>query len=147
MNHLDTNGPICKLMKKIDPLVSFIAFAAIVGVVFFAGWQIAEMFQHIFAQDTKGVFHSIALVILLIKAYKLLFFYMESHHVSIRYVLEIAIIAPTIELVFAPGNASLELNILYAVFGIASAIVYLKFYQELHSADRESIHEDELLED
>ena len=53
------------------------------------------------------------------------------------FAVEIAIIAPIIELIFAPENRSLEINVLFAIFSISMLVVYSFFYKTLSEADHE----------
>ncbi len=75
--------------------------------------------------------HTIAFTIVLVKAYKILICYAQTRHLNIKFLVEMAIVAPTIELVFNIGKYSLEINILFAVFSFANLIAYLFFYKTL----------------
>ena len=83
--------------------------------------------------------HTIAFTIVLVKAYKILIAYAESSKINIKYLVEIAIIAPTIELIFNSRNYTLEINVLFAVFALGNLIAYLFFYKtiKLVSSDHE----------
>ncbi len=83
--------------------------------------------------------HTIAFTIVLVKAYKILIAYAESSKINIKYLVEIAIIAPTIELIFNSRNYTLEINILFALFALGNLIAYLFFYKtiKLVSSDHE----------
>jgi len=83
--------------------------------------------------------HTIAFTIVLVKAYKILISYAETSRINIKYLVEIAIIAPTIELIFNARNYSLEINVLFAVFALGNLIAYLFFYKtiKLVSSDHE----------
>lgn len=76
-----------------------------------------------------GLLHTIAFTIVLVKAYKILVAYAETRHINIKYLVEIAIIAPTIELIFNSRNYSFEINALFAVFAFSNLIAYLFFYK------------------
>ncbi len=75
--------------------------------------------------------HTIAFTIVLVKAYKILMCYAQTRHLNIKFLVEMAIVAPTIELVFNINKYNLETNILFAVFSFANLIAYLFFYKTL----------------
>jgi uncharacterized membrane protein (DUF373 family) len=72
--------------------------------------------------------HTIAFTIVLVKAYKILISYAQKRHVSIKYLVEISIIAPTIEIVFNSQKYPIEVSALFAVYAFANLIAYLHFY-------------------
>lgn len=85
--------------------------------------------------------HTIAFTIVLVKAYKILISYAEKRHVSIKYLIEIAIIAPTIEIVFNSTKYSVEENALFAVFAFANLLAYLFFYPTIKHVSQDYEHE------
>lgn len=78
-----------------------------------------------------GLLHTIAFTIVLVKAYKILIAYAETRHINIKYIAEISIIAPTIELIFNSRNYSLEVNTMFAVFAFCNLVAYLFFYKTI----------------
>jgi uncharacterized membrane protein (DUF373 family) len=85
--------------------------------------------------------HTIAFTIVLVKAYKILISYAQKRHVSIKYLVEIAIIAPTIEIVFNSTKYPIEVNILFAVFAFANLIAYLFFYSTIKHVSNDYDHD------
>ena len=85
--------------------------------------------------------HTIAFTIVLVKAYKILISYAQRRHVSIKYLIEIAIIAPTIEIVFNATKYSVELIALFAVFAFANLLAYLFFYPTIKHVSNDYEHE------
>ncbi len=85
--------------------------------------------------------HTIAFTIVLVKAYKILISYAQNRHVSIKYLIEIAIIAPTIELVFNSTKYPIEANVLFAVFAFANLIAYLHFYATIKHVSTDYEHD------
>ncbi len=140
-DHLKKSKSLNFLVHKIDHLVSIIILLVMIGVVAFAAIESFNLFQSIRGLDPKQVLRTVALIIVLVKAYRVLVFYMRSHHVSVRYIVAISIIAPSVELIFTPENRSIEMNILYAAFAIANLIVYLKFYKQLDRIDEDLAEE------
>ncbi len=78
-----------------------------------------------------NLLHTIAFTIVLVKAYKILIAYAETRHINLKFLVEIAIIAPTIELIFNARAYSLEVNALFAVFAFVNLVAYLYFYHTL----------------
>lgn len=85
--------------------------------------------------------HTITFTFVLVKAYKILISFAQTLHINIKFLIEIAIIAPTIELIFNIKNHSVEINVLLAVFAILNLIAYLIFYKTIKavSADYEKL--------
>lgn len=73
--------------------------------------------------------HTIAFTIVLVKAYKILIAYAHTRHINLKFLIEIAIIAPTIEIIFNSRNYPLELNMLFAAFAFFNLVAYLFFYK------------------
>jgi uncharacterized membrane protein (DUF373 family) len=90
-----------------------------------------------------SLLHTIAFTIVLAKAYKILICYAQSRHINIKYLVEIAIVAPTIELIFNIRSYPLEINILFAVFAFSNLVAYLFFYKTVKTVS--SDHEKEIL--
>jgi len=98
---------------------------------------------HLDAQpDGASLLHSIAFAVVLVKAYRILRSYAETHHVNLKFLIEIAIIAPTIEILFNPNMYAIGIDILFAAFALGSLLIYLIFYKTLKevSADHENSH-------
>lgn len=126
----------------LDTLFSFFVFITIVilaaymavristqGIMFMQHVQSGLYFDQEFMDvHSRRALHSIAEVIILIKAYRILVSYLNTHHVAIKYIVEISIIAPAIELVFASDMHSMATNITFAIFGLANLVLYLMYY-------------------
>jgi uncharacterized membrane protein (DUF373 family) len=78
-----------------------------------------------------NLLHTIAFTIVLVKAYKILIAYADTRHINLKFLVEIAIIAPTIELIFNARAYSLEVNMLFAGFAFLNLVAYLYFYHTL----------------
>lgn len=85
--------------------------------------------------------HTIAFTIVLVKAYKILISYAQKRHVSIKYLIEISIIAPTIEIVFNSQKYPIELIALFAVYAFANLIAYLHFYPTIKHVSNDYDHD------
>lgn len=146
MNYIKKNSFLYQATKGADIVVSLLIFATIVGLVFFLFNLVINLFRSLPSLDINQALYSVAIVIILVKAYRILLFYMNKHHVSIKYIVEIAIIAPAIELIFVPGGRSLELNIVYAVFSLGSLLIYVMYFRNLCEADDKDIKDEAQLE-
>lgn len=147
MNYLKNHPLINHAVRGADSVVSLTIFATIVGLVLYIITVVIDMFRLLPVLDISRVLYSVAIIIILVKAYRILLFYMNKHHVSIKYIVEIAIIAPAIELIFVPDGRSLGLNIVYAVFSLGSLLIYVLYFAKLCNADdidMQEVHEIEL---
>lgn len=88
-----------------------------------------------------NLLHTIAFTIVLVKAYKILISYAETRHINIKFLVEIAIIAPTIELVFNSRNYDFETMMLLAAFAILNLTAYLFFYKTLKKSSDDYLKE------
>jgi uncharacterized membrane protein (DUF373 family) len=82
-------------------------------------------------ENDERILHEIAYAIVLVKAYKILISYLKIHHVNIKYIIEISIIASAIELIFHYDTHSDVVLGIFAVFGIANLLIYLFFQQQI----------------
>jgi uncharacterized membrane protein (DUF373 family) len=146
MNYIRKNSFFDQAAKGADVVVSILIFATIVGLVFYLFRIVVDLFASLQFLDVNRVLYSVAIVIILVKVYRILLFYMNTHHVSIKYIVEIAIIAPAIELIFVPEGRSELLNIIYAVFSLCSLLIYVMYFRKLCDADETDIRDEEKLE-
>jgi len=83
-------------------------------------------------EHSRRALHSIAEVLILIKAYRILVSYLKTHHISVEYIVEISIIASAIELLFAADTHNVYTQAIFAVFGLSNLIIYLYFFGPEH---------------
>lgn len=76
---------------------------------------------------TEEILSVVTIILVLVKSFKILVWYSQHHHIAIKDLVEIAIIALIMEVVFNFWVHSLEINWLFAVFGTALLIVYAMF--------------------
>lgn len=134
--------------KMVDNSVNFYAYGIAVLLVIYmlsslviGGWEFLHIIYETFSNPAlmdKGIqtlldghiLHFVAFSVVLIKAYRILMFYAATQHVNIKYIVEIAIIASTIEIVFKTHSYPMEILVLFAVFGFANLVIFvLKFQQ------------------
>lgn len=126
--------------------VYFVAFILVLFMVSSLAAGILTLATNLFdlASSTQGILtsperttlqlsllHTIAFTIVLVKAYKILIAYAETRHINLKFLVEISIIGPTIELIFNSRSYPLEINILFASFAFLNLVAYLYFYKTL----------------
>ncbi len=125
------------VFSVLDWIVSFFVFVVILFLIYHMGTKLGIMVQKIWVKETliagadAQVLHGIAHAIVLVKAYKILVSYLKTHHLSIKYLVEISIIAGAIEVIFNATSHDIMLNIIFGIFAILNLILYLIFYEKL----------------
>ena len=85
------------------------------------------------------ILHTIAFSIILVKAYMILVSYAKFKHVSIKYIVEISIIASAVEVIFNSWNyETLWIAILWG-FWIINLIIYMIFYKNFEKMSFEEV--------
>lgn len=143
MNYLKHKKNLKKVVKYIDNIFSLFILLTIIGVVLFTGIKIIDLYQSLTQFKASDVLHTVALVIILVKAYRVLLFYMESHHISVLYIVEISIIASALEIIFLPDGRDIWLTILFALFGMANLLIYVFFHEKLEKLDEKLVESDD----
>ena len=143
------------LARVLDKGVSFYAYgAAIVLVIYmiatFHYWYLEFLcefpWNFSYGRSRKtggrdGLLAFIAFAIVLIKAYRILISYAKTQHVNIKYLVEIAIIAPAIEILFNSHGYHFEILVLFGVFGIANLVIYVWKYDKFKEIGKDSDHD------
>jgi len=117
-------------------IVGLFLFVTLIILTIFMALKIYDLFFLVVSFQTKNIIHDIAFIIVLVKAFRVLLFYLQTQHISIKYVIEISIVAPAIELIFAAQNQNMWLNILFALYSIANLTLYLIYYEKLANIDQ-----------
>ena len=144
----------------IDKIVNLCTYGVILSIVGYMFARLLKSFAIIFAAIVQsvslgnsesvaegvvapeGVIHAVPITIILVKAYKILLEYAKTQHVNIKYVLEIAITAPVVEIVF---NFS-EYNDIMGGLTVLMSLVYLYFYDTLKQVEIDYAKEHNLQE-
>ncbi len=121
--------------RYLNFIFSVFIFVAILVLIAFTGVYVYRLVVTFAYSNSIDVIHNLALLIVLVKAYRVLLFYFWWHHISIKYIVEISIIAPAIEIIFAYQNQPIVINVLFGLFSLASLWLYLKYYDKLTSID------------
>lgn len=88
-------------------------------------------------QVQNELLHNIAFTIVLVKAYRILIEYWKTKHVNIKYILEIAVITPIIEVIFNYSSYDFNFIIFYGILAVLSSIIYLFFYEKLVEIEKD----------
>lgn len=139
-------------VRLLNACVSFVAFITATALVLFMLIEfltgtydvVLQMLDTIFLEpaERQAIFnevnsqflHTVAILIILMKAYRILVEYMKNHHVDIKYIVEITIIACVLELLFNYGHYSEDMRLVLAGLGTAFLAVYAFRYQALKTA-------------
>ncbi|HMA78994.1 MAG TPA: hypothetical protein VKP88_07780 [Candidatus Paceibacterota bacterium] len=97
--------------------------------------------QSIFNALNVEFLHTIALLIVLMKAYRILVEYMRWYHVDIKYMMEIGIIASVLELLFNYQSYSPDMRYIFLGIAVSFAAIYAFRHDTLVKAMRESRRE------
>ena len=85
----------------------------------------------------KELLHTIAFTVVRVKAYTILISYAQTRHVNVKLVIEMSIIAATIEIIFNANNYSMEINMLFAAFAFVNLLAYLFFYKTIKTVSND----------
>ena len=125
------NDPLSALLACFKYIVCTFIFLTIVALLIYMGSLILDVYRDLLDRTPRNFLHDIAIIVVLVKAYRILVSYLRTHHVSIKYTMEISIIAPAVELIFAANKHDIWLNVLFALFSVATMIVYYAFYDTI----------------
>ncbi|MCP5303592.1 MAG: phosphate-starvation-inducible PsiE family protein [Pseudomonadales bacterium] len=82
--------------------------------------------------------HNIAILLILMKAYRILVEYMRYHHIDIKFMMEIAIIACVLELLFNNDKYSDHMQLVLAGLAVLFAAIYAFRYEVFVKAMKDS---------
>lgn len=120
-------------------LISLLIFCTILILIAYGFVKIGQMTMTLadFSDKTVSVdfLRNIALIVVIVKAYRVLVFYLRTLHVSIQYVVEMSIVAPAIEVIFAPHSQSLVLTAIFSAFSLLNLLMYFMFYDKMRQID------------
>ncbi len=140
----------------LDGCISFVAFITTLALVvymliaFITGmFDISlVMFDTVFLEsaDRQAVLnsvnadflHNIAVLLILMKAYRILVEYMRHHHIDIKYMVEIAIIACVLELLFNFTYYTEDMRLVLAGTAVSFLAIYAFKYETFVKAMKDS---------
>lgn len=144
---------IKRISKIVETSVSAFAFLMAIGVVIYMllafgleMWNFFVDLPHVLSIMTAAdysaesmakrhyieiaILHTVAFAVLLIKVYRILISYAKTQHLNIKFLVEIAIIASAIEILFNSHSYSYTMLAIFGVFGIANLIIYVWKFEE-----------------
>ena len=131
------NKYIKRIANIFNVLISLFLFITIILLIFYIAYSIYEIFLSVYNFKFWHFVHNTVFIIVLVKVYKILLSYFKSHHISIRYIVEISIIAPAIEVVLANEMHDKFNLIMLSLFWLTALFIYLKFYEKIITIDKE----------
>ena len=120
-----------KIIAVTKFIVEIFIILLIAMLLVYSGLKIYELSTALFEHRIKKIVHDIAYFIVLIKAYKVLLSYLEQGSVGIRYIMEISIIAPSLEVIFAFDTHDAWTNIFLGAFSLITLFLYLLFFDRI----------------
>ena len=94
--------------------------------------------QAVFNDVNIEFLHTIAVLIILMKAYRILVEYMRNHHVDIKYVVEIGIIGSVLELLFNYAEYSEDMRLILLGMAVSFLGLYVFRYDTLTKAVKDT---------
>lgn len=82
--------------------------------------------------------HNVAVLLILMKAYRVLVEYMRHHHIDIKFMVEITIIAAVLELLFNFRNYDMEMRYIFAALAVSFLALYVFGYKQLKTSSTDS---------
>ncbi|PIR53049.1 hypothetical protein COU76_03275 [Candidatus Peregrinibacteria bacterium CG10_big_fil_rev_8_21_14_0_10_49_10] len=127
------------LIACVRAFIHVLIFGVIIALLIFMATEVRDILEaSVFDPQARNFLHDTAFVLVFIKALKILISYLETGRIAIRYLIEIVIIAPAIEIVFAPEKLSTPLLVIFALFSIVHLVIYLLLYDRIIAVDRNS---------
>lgn len=94
--------------------------------------------QKVLTGINSDFLHNIALLLILMKAYRVLVEYMRYHHIDIKYMVEIGFIACVLELLFNFEHYTEDMRMLLAGMAVAFLAIYAFRYESFVKAMKDS---------
>lgn len=82
--------------------------------------------------------HNIAVLLILMKAYKILVEYMRFHHIDIKFMVEIVIIASVLELLFNYNTYGDEMRYILSALAVTFLGLYVFGYKQLQQSSKDA---------
>lgn len=145
-----------KSVPFLNGCISFIAFVTALSLVVYMLIAFVSgmfdlgllMFDTIFLEpiERQSVFnilngdflHNIAVLLILMKAYRILVEYMKYHHIDIKFMVEIGIVTCVLELLFNYQNYTEDMRMVLAGLAISFLVVYAFKYDTLLKATKDA---------
>lgn len=114
-------------------LHGIISFIPSIKILLFPGEHAREVINN----ANADLLHSVVFIIVLLKAYRILIDYACTHHLSIKFMMEIIIIATSVEVVFSSDSYSPIVLAVFVVFGLGNLLLYLIYNDKIKEIGEE----------
>lgn len=104
------------------------------------GQQVFSTYHDIVLGDRRYILQDFAVLLVMLKAVRVLVAYLATHHVRMYHIVEISVIASSVELVFAPERHTFSMDVLFAVFALANLLILVMFYDTMRRMNTDQIN-------
>ncbi len=118
-------------LRVFDTFVSFLIFIVLISFLGFMILKVIGILNDTINLNFKHMIHDVIYFIVLVKVYKILISYIRVHHISVKYILEISIIAPMIEVIFIVDQRPWWVTVIFIIFSFLSLSLYMIFYEKI----------------
>jgi len=148
--HMDKSVPFLNGCISFVAFITALALVVYMLVAFISGMFDVSllMFDTVFLEPVErqailnGVnaefLHNIAVLLILMKAYRILVAYMKYHHIDIKFMVEIGIIACVLELLFNFKAYTSDMQMILAGLCVAFLAIYAFRYETLSKATKDA---------
>ncbi len=148
--HMERTVPFLNACLSFVAFITALALVIYMLIAFVTGvFDVALlMFDTVFLEPAErqtilsGVnaefLHNIAILIILMKAYRILVEYMRHHHIDIKYMVEIGIIACVLELLFNSQTYTEHMQMVLAAVAVLFLAIYAFKYENIVKAMKDS---------
>lgn len=120
-------------------LIAFVTGVFDVGILMFDTIFLSPTDRQSVLNGLNGEFlHNIAILLILMKAYRILVEYMRYHHIDIKFMMEITIIACVLELLFNYDKYTELMHVVLAIVAIFFVAIYAFRYEVFVKAMKDS---------
>lgn len=130
---------ITALALVIYMLIAFVSGMFDVGLLMFETVFLEPVERQDILNSVNADFlHNIAVLLILMKAYRILVEYMRYHHIDIKYMVEIGIIACVLELLFNFNYYTEDMRMVLAATAVSFLAIYAFKYETFVKAMKDS---------
>jgi uncharacterized membrane protein (DUF373 family) len=120
-----------KCLHLLQWSIWLLTFTVLLMLLMYSGIFVFELSLKVLDHSVIAILHDIAFFVVLLKAYKVLYSYLEHGSVAIKYIVEISIVAPLIEVIFAFDKHPFFISIFLGIFGLAALIIYSLLFDRI----------------
>lgn len=124
-----------RVVRISGSIFSLLVLLMIVALAWYAAIRAYDTYEGLLDVRSGDVLYAAALLIVFLKAYRILLYYYRRHHISIKYLVELFIIAPAVEMIFASGGHDVWVSVFLGVFSAGNLVILILFYEKLTKID------------